>query len=225
MIALLRSLGALTSPHRRAERLIDEAQESPLSAEDRRWLDAHLETCARCRAYQRRRVRLFEALEQARQEGLRAPEGFVERVRIAAAAGRAPAPAPEPALGVRWLAAGVGAATLALAVFGGAYWSPGTGTGGVQVGGAGALVARDHPNLVIRAPGLGAARFRSLVTELVSRYQGQVDGDGEALTAEVPRSSLVRFLADLEQQGGFEVDLLREPADGEASVRVDFRLD
>lgn len=225
MIPLPRSLRALTSPHRHAEQLLDERREDVLDPDDATWLERHLEHCARCQEADRRRAQLFDALAFAREGGVRAPEGFVERVRLAAARGQAPVPAPEPTLGVRWLASGVGVATLALAVFGSVLWSPGAGTGGLQVGGAGALVERESPNLVIRAPGLGAARFRSLVTALVSRYEGTVDGDGEALRADVPRSSLVRFLADLEQQGGFEVDLRREPTPGEAFVRVDFRLD
>ena len=67
------------SEHARAEQLMLEALVEPLTAEQRGWLDAHLESCAEC-------ARLGEstgaAVRALRTAPVRLPAGLAERTRM-----------------------------------------------------------------------------------------------------------------------------------------------
>lgn len=218
---------------------------------DDRWLAAHLDGCLRCQARFEQRRRLLERLRTA--EELRAPEGFAERVQRAARASKAHLASPARAVGPgrrepNGPAGGLGnvpawvsrlgskgparwALGAALAIAAGAFVAgpvlPGVGgrssEGEVQVGAAG-LVEAEMSNFVVRAPGLGAARLRRVVTALVEGQGGSFAVVEGGLRVVLPRSALLPILAELERQVGLEVNLLRELSPEADEVVLRFEL-
>lgn len=217
----------LTPSHRRAQRLIDvrldaERGEGPhLSEVDARWLDGHLEGCARCAAAARERRALLALL--ADTPPLFAPAGFAERLRVRAA--REGARAEAPRRGRTGWALTAGAAVAAVALLAGPVrqLAP-LPSGEVQVGGAAHLEA-EAPHFVIRAPRTGAARFRHVATRVVESHGGRLTAGAATLGAVIPRDELVGFMAELEGRGGFEVELVHELEDHATQVELRFDLD
>lgn len=205
------SLRALFAPHLHAERLIDARLDArrggpPLDAEQAAWLEAHLEGCVRCQQVAEARAEVVQALTQT--PPLRAPEGFAARVLEAARAeSRAPAPVryePERRPWLQWGFAGAAvAATVAFAVMVRPPGAPSEGPG-VEVSGA-AAVAAEAPDFDVRAPGLGAAEIRAVVSRIASAHSGTVEGSKRVLTVRIPRAELVGMLRDLSRAGEVSV--------------------
>lgn len=216
MTRIQNTLLSVFAPHARAERLVDARLDahraSPaLEASDEAWLDAHLEACDDCRAMAEARAEAVAALRQAPK--LRASEGFAARVaaaaRAEAEAGRREAHAAPPRLEpvrrpfTQWAFAGAAvAATVTFAVLVGPNSRAPEGT--VEVSGA-AAVAAEAPDFDVRAPSLGAAELRAVVSKIATAHAGQVEPSGSALTVRIPRAELVGMLRDLSRAGEVSV--------------------
>lgn len=193
------------APHRRAEELVDARIDArrdgpPLDPEALAWLEAHLEACPPCAEMAEARRAAVEAMRASPR--LVAPEGFAARVLAAAREeGRAAAEPVrlEPARrGVPQWALGVAAvaATVAFVVLLEPRDVAPEGTVEVSGAAAAAAIAADFE---VRAPSLGAAELRAVVSRIAQAHAGQVSGSGDTITVRIPRGELVGVLQDLAQ--------------------------
>lgn len=210
-------------PHDRASRLVDlRLDGEELGADDRSWLEAHLQDCEACARMAEDRERLLEVFSEL--EPLAAPSGFADRVIAAArASGQHPVSnARPPAHRGRWVGAGAFAVAAAAAV---AMWvAPKTTDQDLQVGGAVAPMV-EVPHFTVRAPSVGGARLRQLVDRLALAHGGRSVATRGAVRVVLPRAELVKVLAELEQQGEIELALTRDLAADEQQVSLQFDLD
>jgi hypothetical protein len=206
-------------PHARATALMDARLdalrgEGALSSDEAAFLDHHLERCAACQAAWDARESLARTMASMR--GAQAPEGFAGRVLLAARARGRAAPVAEEAQGWSLVPRGqlvMGAALVVLVA--GTLGTvvalgpkPRAQDGAVQealTGGAGLARTTDAPDLVVRAPGLGAAKVRAHVTSIVAARGGSYEETSHAIVAVIPRAALVAITQDLASKGPFKM--------------------
>lgn len=222
-------------PHRLASELFDrsldeERGDGVLDEEDRAFLDGHVERCRSCSAaFDARRSAVTALLALGAEK---APPGFAGRVLIAAKA----RPRVEDVRAVRpsftfspALAGALGAAAVALVLVVGLGVRPSSSA--LDASGVGALgsgpakvgeeSARAH--LVVRAPGVGAAKVRSQVIAIVSAHAGTSSERGGVIVARFPRSALLAVTQDLASRGPFKMAKAEElpPEAGEVTIRFE----
>ena len=218
------------SSRRRGERLVHARLdalrgEEALSAADDAWLEQRLKTDPELRAYFEEQKALQEFLRPT--PPIEAPTGFAARV-VQAAEVRPRESLPElggslanDASDERWMpwvwATGAVAAVVVVAVMVQVPERPSpVSAGRLEVSGP-TVAGATAPDFEVRAPGVGAARARSMIVSLARRHGGQpteeltTQGrtDQGALLVRLPRSELVPIMRDLARSGTFKVTPLR----------------
>ena len=84
--------------------------------------------------------------------------------------------------------------------------------------------AQEAPNLVIRAPAIGAVEAREVFESTVARHGGQVERLESAVVARVTRDSLLPLLRALSEHGPFEVTRPSTEADVPPNVMLRLEL-
>jgi hypothetical protein len=211
---------------------MDARGEGTISAADSAWLDAHTKSCARCGKMSVSRERLALAMRDLRGE--KAPEGFAGRVLLAARArGRAAEVESEDRPMLPFMQIAIGGVLALLVVVGLATMiaisGPGSSgaTGGkIGVSGSSAvgLEANDHPQFLVRAPGLGAAQARSQIAPIIEAHHGTHHDAGGALVARIPRAELIGITQDLAHAGRYKMSRIDERELGQDIV-IRFELE
>ncbi len=204
-------LRTLSTPHERAQRLMDlQADagrgEGSLSESDHVFLNDHLATCADCLAISEARSEVQSILSS--ESRILAPESFAERVVAAAARGDRPREEVEVDEGSRFRTVLMAAAAVAACVVISTQIktpAPETHTDRVAAAGAVASVDAVAPDFKVRATDLGPAEVRKAIDELAGQHDGRVTADGAVLRLEVPRAELVDVVTSLAQRGRFKV--------------------
>jgi hypothetical protein len=227
-------------PHRRASELIDEQLdaergEPALAREDSEWLESHLARCEKC-AEQLAERRML--MKKVRSIGTaKAPAGFAGRVMLRAKTRRVEEPEARegffrPLMPLSQLALGV-AMVAVLAVSLGVMMAVGPGestkkTNGMETTSVGqAMAISDAPHFIVRAPGLGAAKARRDITQVVEAHRGTFSEAGSTIIARIPRGDLVGVTQDLANRASFRMtkaDAGELPADL-ATIVIRFELD
>lgn len=176
------------------------------------WLDGHLASCPRCAEAWRVRSAMVATLRALEPES--PGEGFAKRVLAEARARKTLGVARNEvstakAQPVSWFPRLIAGAAVAAACAVGvvlvrAQTQP-AAPGVVALGGGTAIEAIGAPHFVVRAPGVGAAQVRSVVTEMVKQKGGRYTDAGGAIVAELPYRSLVAFTKDLARVGPYKM--------------------
>jgi len=185
---------------RRARRLDEIAERREPSPEEQSWLQAQADRDPSVSDEYARLRRWQELARQAPRPA--APGGFAERVMLRARA-EPVGVIPEPRAAPRGAWIGLAAAAGVAAFVVGIQLRPGSDEFATS-GAAG--FARSAPDLVIRAPDIGAAQAREVFEDVVTRHGGQSERQESAVMARVSRQALLPLLESLSEHGDFEVD-------------------
>jgi hypothetical protein len=230
-----REMTRLFLPHVHAERLMDAKRDSEsLSAADAAWLDAHTRRCPRCTDMAQARERLAGAMKAMRgtkaPEGFAGRVLFAAKTRKVADPG-AGLGDERPMMSFAQLAIG---GVLALLVVGGLAGMiaisstsnlkdppasfrllPFDSAGGGRVspaakigtsgGAAVKLGDEERPHFLVRAPGIGAAKTRSQVTQILAAHGGTFRDAGGVLVARIPRPELIGVTQDIAKSGRYKM--------------------
>lgn len=224
------SMLAIILPHRRAAELIDEQLdaergEAPLLREDADWLESHLARCEKCAEQLAERRMLMNKVRSI--GSLKAPAGFAGRVMMRAKTRKVEEPEVRegvlrPLMPLSQLAMGASLVAV-LAVSLGVMLAVGPGEAkkskGLEATSVGQTMAMNEaPHFIVRAPGLGAAKARREITQVVEAHRGTFSETGSTIVARIPRSDLVGVTQDLANRASFR---MTKADAGELSAGVD----
>jgi hypothetical protein len=67
------------------------------------------------------------------------------------------------------------------------------------------LAVEDAPHFIVRAPGVGVAKARREITQVVTAHKGTYNETRTAIVAHIPRSGLVAVTQDLASRAAFRM--------------------